>query len=575
MSRWLFLVFIASAMAGMSTLSTEAAETNKPNVLFIAMDDLNDWIGCMGGHPQTITPNLDRLAKSGVLFTNAHCAAPACNPSRISIFSGIAPNVSGVYANNQVLREVLPDVELLPKTFSKNGYRSTGSGKMLHYIIDAQSWDDYFPKPSSEMPIPETLYPDKRPLSLPRAGPWQYIETDWGALETSDEDFGGDYTVSQWVSDQLSQKHDKPFFLACGIYRPHEPWFVPAKYFEPFPLESIQIPPGYKEDDLADLPPAGQRQGPNRYFAHIRKHGEWKHAIQSYLASIHFADAMLGRVLDALDNSEYADNTIVVLWSDHGWHLGEKQHWQKYTAWRVCTRIPLMIRVPKNCPGLPAGTTPGICDQPVNLVSLAPTLFDLCGLPTSNAHDGPSLTPLLKNTNSEWPHVSVTYLHNPGDYGLSDHRWRYIHYANGDEELYDIEADRYEWNNLAGDHNYADKLAELRAKGPTKFADKPEPSIQSLNKLKWVTLRDDKAPPSRPDGSPFPVFFTNETESPVKLSWIDRQGQTKFYQQIQPTRTAKQSTRPGAVWQISNLQDKPLGYFKVDDRSAQAIIPAN
>ncbi|MFN3152964.1 sulfatase-like hydrolase/transferase [Bremerella sp.] len=550
-----------------------AAPPTRPNVLFIAMDDLNDWIGCLGGHPQTITPNLDRLAKSGVLFTNAHCAAPSCNPSRISIFSGITPNVSGVYANDQVLREVLPDAELLPKTFSKHGYHSTGSGKMLHYIIDAQSWDDYFPEPASEMPIPHTLYPGKRPMSLPRGGPWQYTETDWGALDTTDENFGGDYTVSQWVSEQLAKKHDQPFFLACGIYRPHEPWFVPAKYFEPFPLESIQIPPGYQEDDLADLPPEGKRKGPNRYFAHIQKHGQWKHAIQSYLASIHFADAMLGRVLDALDNSEYADNTIVVLWSDHGWHLGEKEHWQKYTAWRVCTRIPLMIRVPKNCPGLPAGTEPGICDQPVNLVSLAPTLFELCGLPASKVHNGRSLTPLLKDTDSEWPHVSVTYLHTPGDYGLSDNRWRYVHYANGDEELYDIETDRYEWNNLADDPKYADKLAELRAKGPTQFADKPAPSIESLNKLKWVALGEDKAPPSRPDGSKFPVFFINQSEEPVKLHWVDRSGQLKFYQEIPPTKTARQGTRPGSVWQITNLQDKPLGYFQVDDRSAQAIIP--
>lgn len=574
MIRRLIFSFVLITLSITTASAIDAAETIRPNVLFIAMDDLNDWIGCMGGHPQTITPNLDRLAKSGVLFTNAHCAAPACNPSRISVFSGIAPNVSGVYANNQVLREVLPDVELLPKTFSKNGYRSTGSGKMLHYIIDAQSWDDYFPEPASEMPIPHTLYPDKRPVSLPRGGPWQYVETDWGALDTTDENFGGDYSVSQWVSEQLAQKHDKPFFLACGIYRPHEPWFVPAKYFEPFPLESIQIPPGYKEDDLADLPPEGKRQGPNRYFDHIQKHGQWKHAIQSYLASIHFADAMLGRVLDALDHSEYADNTIVVLWSDHGWHLGEKQHWQKYTGWRVCTRIPLMIRVPKNCPGLPEGTTPDVCDKPVNLVSLAPTLFDLCGLPPSKVHNGPSLTPLLKDADAPWSHVSVTCLHNPGDYSLSDNHWRYIHYANGDEELYDIQADRYEWNNLAGDPKYADKLAELHAKGPTTFANKPEPSIASLHKLTWVALTEDQAPPSRPDGSQFPVFFINQTEAPVKLYWVDRQGQPKFYEEIQPTKTARQATRPGAVWQITNLQDKPLGYFKVDDRSAQAIIPA-
>jgi arylsulfatase A-like enzyme len=159
--------------------------------------------------------------------------------------------------------------------------------------------------------------------------------------------------VTKWIGEQLQRPHDKPFFLACGIYRPHEPWFVPKKYFEPFPLESIQLPPGYKADDVDDLPPAGQRLARNRYFAHIQKHEQWKKGIQAYLASIHFADAMLGRVLDALEKSPQRDNTIVVLWSDHGWHLGEKEHWQKFTGWRVCARVPLMIRVPKGAPGLP------------------------------------------------------------------------------------------------------------------------------------------------------------------------------------------------------------------------------
>ncbi len=323
------------------------ADTSRPNVLFIAIDDLNDWTGCLGGHPQAKTPNLDRLAKSGVLFTNAHCPAPACNPSRTAIFTGRSPHRSGLYSNMQKMREVLPDAELIPKTFSKAGYHSSGSGKLLHYFIDAASWDDYFPEAGSENPFPRTLYPDKRPVSLPRGGPWQYVETDWAALDATDEQYGGDYLVAKWVSEQLAREHAKPFFLACGIYRPHEPWFVPKKYFEPFPLATIQLPPGYKEDDLDDLPDEGKRRGPNRYFAHIQKHGQWKQGIQGYLASIYFADTMLGKVIDALEQSPYADNTIVVLWSDHGWHLGEKQHWQKFTGWRACTRVPLIIRVPE------------------------------------------------------------------------------------------------------------------------------------------------------------------------------------------------------------------------------------
>ena len=309
---------------------------------------------------------------------------------------------------------------------------------MLHYVIDARSWDDYFPAAETESPFPRTLYPDKRPLSLPRGGPWQYIETDWGPLEATDEEFGGDYLVADWVGRQLGKEHNTPFFLACGIYRPHEPWFVPKKYFEAFPLEDIQLPPGYRRDDLEDLPEEGQRMGPNRYFAHIQSQGQWKQAIQGYLASIYFADTMLGRVIEALEKGPNADNTIVVLWSDHGWHLGEKQHWQKFTAWRACTRVPLIIRVPKGSPGLPGGTVPGTCARPVSLVSLAPTLLELAGLPPVKVHDGQSLRPLLQNPAREWSRPALTFLDAPGSYGLSTEHWRYIRYPGGGEELYDL-----------------------------------------------------------------------------------------------------------------------------------------
>ncbi|MDP4721183.1 MAG: sulfatase [Akkermansiaceae bacterium] len=449
-----------------------AAEQKGPNVLFIAMDDLNDWIGCMGGNAQSITPNLDRLAASGTLFTNAHCPGAACNPSRTAVMSGLSPHVSGLYENSQNMREVLPDAELMPSHFRSHGYKALGAGKILHYVIDARSWDEYFPAKESEMPLPRTLYPEKRPVSLPRAGEWQYVETDWAALDATDEEFGGDWLVSEWVGDQLGKKHDQPLFLACGIYRPHEPWFVPARYFEPFPLESIKLPPGYKEDDLDDLPPAGKKAGPNRYFEHIRKLGQWRKAIQGYLASIHFADAMLGRVLDSLEKGPNKDNTIVVLWSDHGWQLGEKQHWQKFTAWRAVTRVPLMIRVPPSVsPVLPGGTSIGsVCDQPVNLLSLYPTLAGLAGIPGKPDNSGPDLLPLLKDPESAWDFVSITHLATPGSYGLSARGWRYIHYAGGDEELYDIAKDPFEWVNLAGKTEHKDKLTELRRMAPTEFA---------------------------------------------------------------------------------------------------------
>lgn len=554
------------------TANVTGDEVQRPDILFIAIDDLNDWIGVMGGHPQALTPNLDRLARSSVLFTNAHCAAPACNPSRTAIFTGRSPHRSGLYDNRQSMREVLPDAEIIPKVFHRHGYYAAGSGKLLHYFIDAPSWDEYFPAAKTENPFPRTLYPEKRPVSLPVGGPWQYKETDWGALDAGDEEFGGDYLVAEWIGEQLPQPREQPLFLACGIYRPHEPWFVPRKYFEPFPLESIQLPPGYKADDLDDLPPEGKRRGPNRYFAHIQQEKQWKPAIQAYLASIHFADTMLGKVLDALEKSPRAENTVVVLWSDHGWHLGEKEHWQKYTAWRACTRVPLMLRVPKNSPALAEGTRPGLCDRPVNLLSLFPTLLDVCGLPAEPHHDGPSLLPLLKDPKAEWPHASVTYLADPGSYGLSTKRWRLVHYAGGDEELYDIENDPHEWTNLAEVPAHQAKRTELRELGPKTFALKPPPSLNALTSLKFNALNNKPAPASKPDGNPFAVVFLNKTRQPVKLWWMNRAGERQFYASISPAKNHRQQTRPGAVWLITDEKDQGLGYFRIGDRTAKAIV---
>lgn len=554
--------------------SVSVAE-DRPNVLFISVDDLNDWIGCLGGHPQAKTPNIDRLAASGVLFTNAHCSAPACNPSRGAIMTGISPHVSGLYDNRQKMRELMPDAELLPKHFSRHGYWAAGSGKILHYFIDAQSWDEYYPAKETEDPFPRTMYPKKRPVNLPVGGPWQYRETDWGALDVTDEEFGGDWLVSKWVGEQLQKKHDKPFFLACGIYRPHEPWFVPKKYFDQFPIKGIQLPPGYKKDDLDDLPPAGKKRGPNRYFPHIKEQGQWKQGIQGYLASIAFADAMVGRVLDALNNGPNRDDTIVVLWSDHGWHLGEKQHWQKFTGWRVCTRVPLIVRAPSGTPGLPDGTKAGThCDSPVNLLSLYPTLTQLAGIPDKKSHDGPSLVPLLKDPKAEWPHVSITYLGKPGNYGVSDTRWRYIEYDNGDHELYDIESDRYEWKNLATRPQYTDQIVRLKKHAPTQFAKFVPASDESLPNLTWHPTADDsEAPDSNPDGEKFDVVFTNKSDDPVKLYWLTRQGNWRPKGTLNSGWRKPYKTRPGAVWLVANTDDLPIGYFVVGDRTAQAVIP--
>ncbi|HBV65121.1 MAG TPA: iduronate-2-sulfatase [Rhodopirellula sp.] len=550
------------------------APASPPNVLFIAVDDLNDWIGCLQGHPQTLTPNIDRLAATGTLFTNAHCPAPACNPSRSAIMTGIAPNKSGLYDNRQKMREILPTADLLPKHFSRHGYHSLGSGKILHYFIDAQSWDDYYPAKESENPFPRTLYPKQRPVNLSRGGPWQYVETDWAALDATDEEYGGDWLVSQWVSEQLAREQKNPFFLACGIYRPHEPWFVPRTYFDKFPLDQIQLPPGYRADDLDDLPTAGRRRGPNRYFEHIQAEDQWKQAIQGYLASIAFADAMVGRVITALESGPNADNTIVVLWSDHGWHLGEKQHWQKFTGWRVCTRVPLIIRAPKGCPGLVAGTVAGTtCDQPVNLLSLFPTLTHLTGIPGSSQADAPSLLPLLEDSQTDWPHVSTTYLNRPEEYSISDHDWRYIHYKDNSEELYQISSDPHEWNNLATNPQHLLRLQYFRSRSPKIFHEYVPISINAMPKLQWIPITNSMAPPSKPDGQPFDCYFVNHCSDDLELFWISPTGKPRSYGILTAKTPKRQNTRPGAVWMVADTEGQELGFFTVGDRSAQAIIP--
>ncbi len=571
----LMLLFSTSCLLFESAvLAEEPSKSTPPNILFISVDDLNDWVGCMGGHPQSQTPNMDRLAAGGMLFTNAHCPAPACNPSRSAIMTGISPHVSGVYDNRQKMRELMPDAELIPKYFLENGYWSAGSGKILHYFTDAISWDEYFPPKETENPFPSTKYPDKRPVNLPRGGPWQYIETDWGPLDVSDEEFGGDYSVSQWIGEKLGKKHDKPFFLACGIYRPHEPWFVPKKYFDQFPLEDIQLPPGYRANDLDDLPSEAQRRGPNRYFAHIQEHKQWKLAIQGYLASTAFADAMVGRVLDALDNGPNRDNTIVVLWSDHGWHLGEKEHWQKFTAWRVCTRVPLIVRVPRDSPGLMQGTKAGtVCDQPVNLLSLYPTLIELAGLTKKPSNDGPSLVPLLGNPDHEWPHVSITYLNRPENYGISDKDWRFIQYANGEQELYDIASDPFEWNNLADVPEHAERIAEFRKKAPTKFADFVPAKKHVLPKLSWNQVTDEALPDSNPTGDTLDIYFNNKSNQPVDVFRLDSDGKLHSYGTLERGWFKPYQARTGEVWLITNKKNQRLGYFKMGDQMAEAIIP--
>jgi len=448
--------FLKLAAAGTASLAlprrafTAATSADRPNVLFIAIDDLNDWVGCLGGHPDVKTPNLDRLARRGVLFTNAHCSAPACNPSRASLMTGILPSTSGVYHNPHPWRQspVLKNAVTIPQHFMAHGYSAVGGGKIYHGAFpDPPSWQDYFP--SQRKNKPDDPMPPNRPLNgIPHPAHF-----DWGPVDVPDSRMG-DYQVADWTISQLKKKHDKPFFIACGFFRPHLPWYVPQKYFDMYPPDEITLP-NVNDNDLDDVPPIGRQMAkPDGDHKKVIQYKQWRKAVQGYLASISFTDACLGRVIDAFDKSPYAENTIVVLWSDHGWHLGEKLHWRKFSLWEEATHNVLMIIAP----GI---TRPGgRCSRPVTMLDIYPTLIDLCRLRPKEQLEGRSLLSLLKNPQAEWDRPALT-THGRNNHSLRTERWRYIRYSDGTEELYDHEKDQLEWKNLAGDRRYTGVKKQL------------------------------------------------------------------------------------------------------------------
>jgi arylsulfatase A-like enzyme len=463
----------------------------------IAADDWNDWIGALGGHPQVKTPNVDRLAARGVLFTDAHTASPLCNPSRTALFTGRRPSTSGVYANDQVWRTAMPDVITLPQHFRANGYTAHGGGKLYHHgrgYNDPPSWDDYyFWNPQARAngwhegysfpPDPEP----KRPVTPMPSVSWPNF--DWAPMDIPEESMP-DYRVASWAGDFLRRTHDKPFFLAAGMFRPHIPWFVPRKYFELYPLDSVILPP-VKEDDLADLPPIARQWALNQHSRHdlLVSTGNWKKAVQAYLACITFSDAMIGRILDALEAGPHANNTIVVFWSDHGYHLGEKWHWHKQALWHRATHVPLIFSAPWV-------TKPGSrCDRPVSLIDMYPTLTELAGLGSRPGLDGTSLVPLLREPGRVWDRPAlITYFR--GNHAIRSERWSYIRYHEGSEELYDRRQDPQEWVNLADSPALATVKQDLTRWLPTQDAPGARPASDFSFDAAQVRWRL-KTPPSR------------------------------------------------------------------------------
>jgi arylsulfatase A-like enzyme len=458
------------------------------NVLFIAIDDLNDWVGVFGGAPQaqSATPRMDKFAQSGsVVFQQANCAGPVCCPSRSALLSGFMPNRSGVYGNSQNMLDskLVQTHYTLPEYFSKHGYRTLSTGKIFHkHGGDDGQWayDEWAATEggSGSQVDPEHATSRSRNLIDGKPAPFppskstgndgsdgEGVDFAWGPSKGPKEQ-NRDWKAAAWAAKQLAKPPTKPFFLALGISKPHLPWYVPKEYFDRFPLESIKIPE-FRLDDLGDIvdPNGKVKFTPSADFRWVQQDTNlFKSAVQAYLAASSLADDCVGQVLDALEKSPARDNTIVVIWGDHGWHLGEKLRFRKATLWAESTRLPLTIRVP----GMKARQD---CHRLVNLIDLYPTLIDLCGLPAKPEIDGRSIAPLLRDPKLPWPYPSIT-IAGEGNASVRDERWYFIRYQDGAEEFYDMERDPMQWTNLAAskDPEIRAQQSRLAALYPASFA---------------------------------------------------------------------------------------------------------
>ena len=432
------------------------------NIIYINPDELRaDVLGCYG-HPLVETPNIDRLIKMGVGFTKAYTVAPLCNPSRVALLTGLYPSTTGVYGNRNNFRKTLPNEITLMQYLKSNGYITMGGGKIFHQNNkpgDSLSWDHYFISKGHTRKIGRD---PKLPFVSKRAG-W----LNWGPIEVRDDQMQDVRTVN-WAISELEKDHKKPLFLACGFYRPHLPWYVPKKYFDKYPLEEI-ILPQIKRDDREDLPEFGKRFARERFSGTlgidlndgIEDHelviqfDQWKKAVQAYLASINFVDTYVGKLLDGLEESKYADNTMIILWGDHGWHLGEKRHWRKQALWEDTTHVPFIFSYPKKI------AKNKICNYPVSLIDIYPTIVDLTGIPKKDGLDGKSLKELLINPNIEWDRpVLSTY--GKGNHAVRSGKWRYIQYRDSSSELYDHQNDPNEWYNLSKKDGFDEVISSLK-----------------------------------------------------------------------------------------------------------------
>tara|TARA_B110000495_G_scaffold203687_1_gene228779 strand:- start:1221 stop:3266 length:2046 start_codon:yes stop_codon:yes gene_type:complete len=556
----LCLVFICHPL-------NDVLAVQQPNVILIICDDLNDYVEGFGGHPQTQTPNIARLSKTGVTFTQAHCNIPICGPSRASLFTGIYPHHSSCFGFTKWSEyEVLKNSRTIMDHFRANGYLTLGTGKLMHHLVPKE-WNQYG-NPADYGPFALTgsdrvAHPDV-PAPYREIGavdgsfgplvnisgrtnqdgvPFSWLTGGWGKTRTLNittqetRDQTADELNSQWAVDRLKElaekPGDQPFFMGVGFIRPHTPLVVPKRFFDQFPLDSIELPEIKKGDiedtfalsirgDVASQEPNSQRtmdMGSRLYQELVASYETREEAlrrfIQAYLASVASVDELIGNIMDVVEQTSLADNTIVIVTSDHGWGMGEKDYLYKNSLWQESTRIPLVIRAP----GI---SQPGsVSDHPVSLIDIYPTLVELCGLTGETMKnnkgrplDGFSLKPFLEDAQTKaWdgPESALTALYkwrtkyNPAkeNYSLRSDNYRYIRYENGKEELYQTKSDPHEWNNLATDPSHAGPLTALRSQLikripteedsiPNQPVFKPKKPVQSKPPVRGKSATDKK-----------------------------------------------------------------------------------
>ncbi len=427
-----------------------AEEARPPNVVFIAVDDLNDWLGCMETHPMVKTPHIDALAARGTLFTNAHSNAVLCNPSRVSLMIGMRPSSTGIYGLRPWLRDVpeFAGLATLPQHFANHGYRTLTAGKVHH------EWRRPGPDETHvefEVAGPAGGLTSRPPEKLIGETPFgNHPLMDWGVWPPDNDDTKtGDYQVAAWAVDQITsspEDDDRPYFLAAGFFFPHVPCYATQKWFDLYP-DDESILPEIPDDDRAGSPRSSWWMHwalPEPRLRWLRENDQHVNLVRSYLACISFIDSLVGKIVAAVDESGGADNTIIVLWSDHGYHLGEKEITGKNSLWARSTRVPLIFAGP--------GITPGQdCGRPAELLDVYPTLTKLARLPgPAHTLEGLSLVPWLRDADTprDQPAIST---HNQGNHAVISEEWRYIRYVDGSEELYDIRNDPHEWNNVASE----------------------------------------------------------------------------------------------------------------------------